>query len=1081
MNKSLISDIRDNRMSFRVIAAAVLSIYVFVLYSPPAQAVKENINLDVLFGPRAQLTSEEELLADAFQLLKEKVSTNKQQLVQRVEQESGFLERTLNVFGASTLEPGPITELTTINDEILRLHEIALSDFSATEANLKEKGFSGEILQRHAEAVKKYQTEFDKLQTGMREVQAATSLLDQQNAMNNLDEFMQSQQFDRGHQAFDPEDLPFQAPKNNARRPHLTEQDYQTSLFKPEPIRIASAGSLAGLFMTASSQPGAADLAETIDVQITQAIQDLATSLDNDPVKIYNWVYDNIEFVPTYGSIQGSDMTRIARRGNAFDTSSLLIALLRAANVPARYAYGTVEIPAEQAMNWVGNVETPALAAELIGSGGIPSVAVTEGGVITKIRMEHIWVEGWIDYEPSRGGKNIEGDTWVPLDAAFKQYEYTEGVDILGVVNYDFRTFMESLVEVPIIDQNGGFTWPYETSPYGLIERDFNSFKDSALDYLSGISSNPSIDDVLGGKSIIPQAQVAFNSSSPYRIVTSGDVFSELPDALRHRATLEFFASDFDRRFGASSLTYSISLPELNFKKLGVTYIPATTEDEELIQSFIDQGAKSLPAYLINVRPSVKVDDEEMALGPVSSMGVRQYWNLSTSGPEGAFEGTKQFLVTAGDEIVFGINGNGMTQSIVENRFNAVPSDINAGENMHQVALHYWMEYDVLSSIAARSYGVHYQRLPSFGLFSSPLSVTYYFGIPRQGQYKSRIMDVQRSLISVVASDDQAGLDFTEVSGLQGSYLEGSVFDQLFQRPEGTGISAAQLLFDASEAEVPIYRIDQNNINEILPLLSVPAAVVTDIQNAVNAGKEVTVSQQALIEELGYIIKDPETGAGAYLITGGLNGGAEEYCDPDARVLVQAARLAIFIALAVLLAILFIKAMIAAGVLVGAGLAAGQPAYTTVVVFGVTITIFSGEAYADEPNPCCEPVPLGYHKGGNVVHNICADLHPPNEFPFSDVLVDAKAFDAISDGESTLWEAKTNNLKNSKLFVQGMIAWKARRDAIKESEIARQCDFKFNFVVGDIVLAALLADLQGSVIDRIDVNPLICLQPEIPR
>jgi len=53
--------------------------------------------------------------------------------------------------------------------------------------------------------------------------------------------------------------------------------------------------------------------------------------------------YNNISFVPSYGAIQGSQQTRRRRRGNAYDTASLLIALLRAAQVPARYVYGTVE------------------------------------------------------------------------------------------------------------------------------------------------------------------------------------------------------------------------------------------------------------------------------------------------------------------------------------------------------------------------------------------------------------------------------------------------------------------------------------------------------------------------------------------------------------------------------------------------------------------------------------------------------------------------------------------------------------------------------------------------------------------
>lgn len=55
--------------------------------------------------------------------------------------------------------------------------------------------------------------------------------------------------------------------------------------------------------------------------QLAAEIQALAASLNNNPVQIYNWVHDNIEFVPTYGSIQGAQMTLQTKRGNAFDTA----------------------------------------------------------------------------------------------------------------------------------------------------------------------------------------------------------------------------------------------------------------------------------------------------------------------------------------------------------------------------------------------------------------------------------------------------------------------------------------------------------------------------------------------------------------------------------------------------------------------------------------------------------------------------------------------------------------------------------------------------------------------------------------
>jgi transglutaminase-like putative cysteine protease len=83
-------------------------------------------------------------------------------------------------------------------------------------------------------------------------------------------------------------------------------------------------------------KPDAIYLAPTEDVQITPEIEALAQELEHNPVKIYNWAYNNIQFIPTYGSIQGSLKTLETKSGNAFDTTSLLIALLRASGIHAR-------------------------------------------------------------------------------------------------------------------------------------------------------------------------------------------------------------------------------------------------------------------------------------------------------------------------------------------------------------------------------------------------------------------------------------------------------------------------------------------------------------------------------------------------------------------------------------------------------------------------------------------------------------------------------------------------------------------------------------------------------------------------
>lgn len=50
-------------------------------------------------------------------------------------------------------------------------------------------------------------------------------------------------------------------------------------------------------------------------------------------------------------------------------------------------------------------------AAEYAANGGIPLTTMTSGGVISKIRIEHVWVEAAIDFHPSRGANNKAADS----------------------------------------------------------------------------------------------------------------------------------------------------------------------------------------------------------------------------------------------------------------------------------------------------------------------------------------------------------------------------------------------------------------------------------------------------------------------------------------------------------------------------------------------------------------------------------------------------------------------------------------------------------------------------------------------
>jgi hypothetical protein len=137
------------------------------------------------------------------------------------------------------------------------------------------------------------------------------------------------------------------------------------------------------------------------------------------------------------------------------------------------------------------------------------------------------------------------------------------------------------------------------------------------------------------------------------------------------------------------------------------------------------------------------------------------------------------------------------------------------------------------------------------------------------------------SLLSVVKAKDgssEVAKQFATSIGLASSALESSVPERLFSTSDKPteGISAVKALKIASDQGVPIYTITQSNVATSLPQVSVSDDAKTDIENAVNAGKVVTVPKYNISYNgwtgCGYIISDPETGAGGYMISGGLSG-----------------------------------------------------------------------------------------------------------------------------------------------------------------------------------------------------------------
>ncbi|MFZ6747231.1 transglutaminase-like domain-containing protein [Undibacterium sp. JH2W] len=830
-----------------------------------------------------------------------------------------------------------VSTIRSANSQIKALYSDIDQSFKDTEQHLKNAKLSPEILARHSKAVASYQSrqaEFNKIMDKVVQADDKRQTSDRQAALAELGSFMDKYPNAKPHQYTDPNKLPFGSPSNKVRKPNESKAQYQASLFPPKYDKVMLAGKIPdGLQLAQATLPAiptAQDTAETEDIQLTPAIKAQAATLNNNPVQIYNWVRNNISFIPSYGSIQGSELTLQNKRGNAFDTASLLIALYRSAGIPARYVYGTIDVPAEKVMNWVGGVTKIEAAQSLLGQGGIPNIGLNSGGTIAAIRMEHVWVEAFVDYTPSRGAINKNPNTWVPMDASFKQYEFTAGMDIKNKVSLNGQDLLTQVKQGATINDAGGYV---QNLNQANLQTQMNNYQTQVQNYINSQKANATVGDVLGTQKIKVEAYSILMGSLPYKIVTTGSEFQTLPDNLRWKFKTNLYPADGISTSDTPFVELNRSTPQLAGKKITLSFVPATQADQDLINSYLpnphadgtplqlNELPSSMPGYLLNLKAEIRVEGQVIAQTTQTfTMGSdvkqsNQYFNPS----KGTWDGGEDNDITVGEYNSIGLDLQGVgaqqlkalqarlkTTKAKLDQYQKNPSDIApiqnitkedlTGDLLQTGILNYFASVDSNDNLIAKSrHDIVSYRLPSYGRFFSGVTPNLWFGIARSVRYSSIAIDVDWLFRNVESKDGDANVKriFLRETGSSASGFEHIIPQQMFRDPQFTsndpgqsqGISAVKALSVAMNQGQKIYTLDQRNVTShaaIVESLEIGNDVKVEIMNALASGKEVTVHEKDIVTSdwrgSGYIILDPETAAGAYKIFGGTNGGTYPGC-----------------------------------------------------------------------------------------------------------------------------------------------------------------------------------------------------------
>ncbi len=214
---------------------------------------------------------------------------------------------------------------------------------------------------------------------------------------------------------------------------------------------------------------------------------------------------------------------------------------------------------------------------------------------------------------------------------------------------------------------------------------------------------------------IIPEKLGVLPNSLPYRVVEKKAEFSEVPDELRHKIKFEIYqvSSSLLGSIPASSPDFSvtISMPELAGKRITLSYIPATQDDAAIIEEY--GGITNVPAYLVEMKPVLRVEGEAVAIGNPVTLGETQQFVMEFISPGGGVDRVSND-VTVGAYYAVGLDLGKISERLVREHYANLATwgqilpkqnytdDRIIGEVLYTTAIAYFYEIDIFNEIIGK-------------------------------------------------------------------------------------------------------------------------------------------------------------------------------------------------------------------------------------------------------------------------------------------------------------------------------------------------------------------------------------------
>lgn len=323
---------------------------------------------------------------------------------------------------------------------------------------------------------------------------------------------------------------------------------------------------------------------------ITPEIQSLADGLQHDPIKIFNYVYNHIDFQAYYGSKKGAALTLIEGKGNQFDTCSLLVSLLRASGYDAEYRIGAAGFTYTTLRTWLGlsanplSDKTDAQIIALFG-GSLPSGFTVAQGRQFLNTFNFLTPRGYPIVSYVNGETYVFDHVWVQvtvggnsyfLDPSLKGHFDFTPIDFLTASGYDRTTFLNAVGGTAGTGSIG--TNSIKQISQSAIASQMATLSTNAANWIRANKPAEPIDVLTQGRRIQEREITSFAGAYPvnaYLTQWHPSIISAtaIPDSYMSKLTLTLGVYNYTTKaFTSTYYTGTIKAPELMGKKLALTF-----------------------------------------------------------------------------------------------------------------------------------------------------------------------------------------------------------------------------------------------------------------------------------------------------------------------------------------------------------------------------------------------------------------------------------------------------------------------------------------------------------------------------